>query len=201
MRLPNSPTRSAPCCRSHHEVFPHCTTRRQNTHGTEVRELLYPWHPWSGRLVHVHEAVSKGTHIFRCSLSGSSSGRLLEVPSWMFDRSVSGCWRSLAVPHVDLASLHSLARLLKDADASSQSSVMGAALVSHETSRRDVHASPAHDMPVRSVLGPAAGEDGRDAAMVGVAGGDPPSVDGAHRAAVRRSRKVRTCLPTEGGRS
>lgn len=85
----------------------------------------------------------------------------------MFDRSVSGCWRSLAVPHVDLASLHTLARLLTDADASSQSSVMGAALVSHETSRRDVHASPAHDMPVRSVLGPAAGEDGRDAAMAG----------------------------------
>ncbi|WFU05857.1 hypothetical protein QA648_22110 (plasmid) [Rhizobium sp. CB3171] len=106
----------------------------------------------------MHEAVSKGTHVFRCSLSGSSSGRLLEVPSWMFDRSVSGCWRSLPVPHVDLASLHILARLLKDADVSSQSSVMGAALVSHETSRRDVHASPAHDMPVRSVLGPAAGK-------------------------------------------
>jgi len=178
-----------------------CTTRRQNTHGTEVRELLYPWHPWLGRLVHVHEALSKGTHIFRCSLSGASSDRLLEVPSWMFDRSVSGCWRSLPVPHVDFASLHTLARLLKDADASSQSAVRGAALVSHETSRRDVHASPVHDIPVRSVLGPAAGEDGRDAAMAGVAAGDPPSADGAHRAVVRRSRKLRARLPAEGGRS
>ncbi len=27
-----------------------CTTGRRNTHGTEVRELLYPWHPWSDRL-------------------------------------------------------------------------------------------------------------------------------------------------------
>src|ERR1700754_2903177 len=106
-----------------------CTTRRQNTHGTEVRELLYPWHPWSGRLVHVHEALSKGTHIFRCSLSGSSSDRLLEVPAWMFDRCVSGCWRSLPVPHVDLASLHALAKLLEDANGSSQSAAMGAALV------------------------------------------------------------------------
>ncbi|AJC82148.1 hypothetical protein AM571_PB00069 (plasmid) [Rhizobium etli 8C-3] len=54
----------------------------------------------------------------------------------MFDRSMSGCWRSLAVPHVDLASLHSLARLLKDADASSQSSVMGAALWSTQPIQR-----------------------------------------------------------------
>ena len=177
------------------------TTRRQNTHGTEVRELLYPWHPWSGRFVHVHEALSKGTHIFRSSLSGSSCDRLLEVPAWMFDRSVSGYWRSLPVPHVDLATLHALAKLLEDADASSQTAVMGAALVSHETSRRDVHASPVHDIPIRSVLGPSAGEDGRDAAMAGVAGGDPPGVDGSHRATVRRSRKLRARLSAEGGRS
>ena len=200
MSLLISSARSAPYCRSHHAAETHYTTRRQNTHGTEVRELLYPWHPWSGRLVHVHEALSKGTHIFRCSLSGASSDRLLEVPSWMFDRSVSGTWRSLSVPHVDLASLHILARLLKDADASSQSSVMGAALVSHETSRRDVHAPAAHDIPVRSVLGPAAGKDGRDAAMAGVAGGNPPGTDGSHRATVRRSCKVRAGLPTEGDR-
>ncbi|WP_246719278.1 hypothetical protein [Rhizobium laguerreae] len=107
--------------------------------------------------MHVHDALAKGTDIFRCSLSGASSDRLFEVPSWMFDRSVSGYWRSLPVPHVDLASLHALAKLLEDADASSQSAVMGAALVSHETSRRDVHASPVHDMPVRSVFGSAEG--------------------------------------------
>lgn len=78
-----------------------CTTRRPNTHGTEVRELLYPWHPWSGQFVHVHEALAKGTAIFRCSLSGASSDRLVEVPAWMFDRSVSGYWRSLPVPPSD----------------------------------------------------------------------------------------------------
>jgi hypothetical protein len=178
-----------------------CTTRRQNTHGTEVRELLYPWHPWFGEHVHVHAALAKRVDIFRCSLSGVPSDRLLEVPAWMFDRAVSGYWRSLPVPHVDLSSLYALAKLLEDAEASSQSAVTGAALVSHETSRRDVHAPPVHDISVRSVLGPAAGEDSRDAAMAGVAGGDPPSVDGAHRTAIRRSRKVRTCLPTEGGRS
>ncbi|AHK05157.1 hypothetical protein X971_5318 (plasmid) [Agrobacterium tumefaciens LBA4213 (Ach5)] len=43
----------------------------------------------------------------------------------MFDRSASGSWRNQPVPHVDLASLHTLARLLNDADASSQSAIMG----------------------------------------------------------------------------
>ena len=27
-------------------VWFRCTTRLENTHGTEFRELLYPWHPW-----------------------------------------------------------------------------------------------------------------------------------------------------------
>lgn len=48
---------------------------------------------------------------------------------------------------------------------------------------------------------PQPGEDGRDAAMAGVTGGDPPGIDGAHRTAVRRSRKLRARLPAEGGRS
>jgi hypothetical protein len=146
-----------------------------------VRELFYLWHPWFGQLVHVHEALAKGRDIFRCSLSGASFDRLLEVPAWMFDRSVSGYWRSPPVPHVDLASLHALARLLEGANASSQSAVMGAALISHETSRRDVHAPPVHDISVRSVLGPAAGEDSRNAAM---AGGASPGANGTHRAAI-----------------
>lgn len=83
----------------------------------------------------------------------------------MFDRSVSGYWRSLPNPHVDLGSLQALSKLLDNADASSQSEVMGAASVSHETSRRDVDASPIRDIPVRSFLGLTAGKDGRGTAM------------------------------------
>ena len=39
-----------------------CRTRRRNAHRTgeaEEREVLYRWHPWSGRVVHVHEVVEK----------------------------------------------------------------------------------------------------------------------------------------------
>lgn len=178
-----------------------CTTRRQNTHGTEVRELLYPWHPWFGQHVHVHAALAKRVDIFRCSLSGVPSDRLLEVPAWMFDRAVSGNWRSLPVPHVDLAALHVLAKLLDDADTSSQSGGMSAALISHEASRRDVHAKSTHDISVRSILEPAPKGASRNASMAGVTGGDPSSADGAHRTAIHRSRKLPTRLPAKGGRS
>jgi peptidoglycan hydrolase-like protein with peptidoglycan-binding domain len=31
-----------------------CTTRFENAHGTELRELLYRWHPWFGLRVSIH---------------------------------------------------------------------------------------------------------------------------------------------------
>jgi hypothetical protein len=35
------------------------TTKLENTQGTELRELLYQWHPWAGLSVGVHESVEK----------------------------------------------------------------------------------------------------------------------------------------------
>tara|TARA_R110002167_G_scaffold38412_17_gene119658 strand:- start:952 stop:1638 length:687 start_codon:yes stop_codon:yes gene_type:complete len=63
--------------------------------------FLYPWHPWSGRQVHIHEVIEKGNvTVFRCSLSGHASDRWLEVPAWMFDRTADASWRIAAVPQV-----------------------------------------------------------------------------------------------------
>jgi hypothetical protein len=28
---------------------------------TEPREVLYPWHPWAGCIVHVHEMIEKAS--------------------------------------------------------------------------------------------------------------------------------------------
>lgn len=89
-----------------------CTTGRR-THGTEVRELLYPWHPWSGRLVRIHGLVDKGSTVFRCSLSGSTSCRLLEVPVWIFDRTLSARLLALPIAYADFACLLALAKLLR----------------------------------------------------------------------------------------
>src|SRR5260370_21580284 len=77
------------------------TTRRRNAHGIGEYELLYPWHPWAGCLVHIHEVVEKaGREVFRCSLSGRASGRWLEIPAWMFDRAARAAWRVGAAPYV-----------------------------------------------------------------------------------------------------
>jgi hypothetical protein len=66
-----------------------CRTRFENAHRTILRELLYQYHPWSGRRVCVHEAIEKADGvIFRCTLSSSQADRGLEVPAWMFDRTV-----------------------------------------------------------------------------------------------------------------
>src|ERR1700676_93657 len=50
----------------------HYTTRRRNAHGIAEYELLYPWHPWAGCLVHIHEAVEKRAE--RASVAASLVG-------------------------------------------------------------------------------------------------------------------------------
>ena len=102
--------------------------KRRNAHGTGQRELLYPWHPWSGRQVHIHEVIEKNyAAVFRCDLFGQASDRWLEIPAWMFDRAASGGWYITPAPHVELAALGALATLLRDTGAPSQSQEMGAA--------------------------------------------------------------------------
>ena len=64
---------------------PHCGTRQQNPHVTERREVLYPWHPWFGLSVHIHQKIDRGQGAnFRCSVDGVM--RSQELPVWMFDR-------------------------------------------------------------------------------------------------------------------
>ena len=59
---------------------PRCTTRRRNAHGTEQRELIYPWHPWVGRQVHVHEVIGdrRGSSRSRPLVSGDRQGSQAE---------------------------------------------------------------------------------------------------------------------------
>jgi hypothetical protein len=96
-------------CSEIDESATHYTTRRRNAHGIAEYELLYPWHPWAGCLVHIHEVVEKaGREVFRCSLSGQASGRWLEIPAWMFDRAACAAWRVGAAPYVEIAVLTAL---------------------------------------------------------------------------------------------
>jgi hypothetical protein len=106
-----------------------CTRGRRKTHVTEGAEVLYPWHPWFGRVVHVHEVIERGgEHIFRCDVDEKLSGRCLDVPAWMFDRVACLGVRRVATPQVDLAGLARLKRLFVDAagQASTPVAVIGA---------------------------------------------------------------------------
>jgi len=93
-----------------------CTTRLENAHGTEFREVLYRWHPWFGLRVAVHETVSRSDGlVFRCTLSGGG-GRQLELPAWMFDRAACrDCFPLVTTPHVSVAALCKLSELVRDA--------------------------------------------------------------------------------------
>jgi hypothetical protein len=86
-----------------------------NSFGVEFWELLYPWHPWSGLRIGIHEAIERpGGVVFRCDLTASDANRWLEIPAWMFDRSASAKMGMAVEPHTDLSALVMLGALLRD---------------------------------------------------------------------------------------
>ena len=127
---------------------PCCRTRLENAHGTVFRALLYPWHPWFGMRVAIHETIAKSDGVaFRCTLSGSASDRWLEVPAWMFERAAYPEQASMVVaPLVDMAALSTLADLLrqalKDRPAPSNVPLPGALSSSHHQNRGEAHDNP-----------------------------------------------------------
>lgn len=90
------------------------TTARQKAHGTEVREVLYPWHPWFGQRVTVVETFRRSDHaISRCRLDADPSGRALELPQWMLDRAACSRLRLAQEPLVPPTVLRRLNDILK----------------------------------------------------------------------------------------
>src|SRR5205814_7869900 len=103
-------------CRVQGGCAPHCTRRRDNAHKIEELEVLYQWHPWFGRVVHVHEVIEqRAGGVLRCSPDGDASRRWLELPQWMFDRAACLAIRMAASPRVDTAALITLKTCLADA--------------------------------------------------------------------------------------
>lgn len=177
----------------------HCTTRRLNAHGTTERRLLYPWHPWSGVSVHVHDVTERGRGTaLRCSLDGDA-GRCLEVPAWMFEPEACVPLRLASQPQVGVGALFALRHLL--AEVSGRGSMDASALAaegdSPDQNRGEVHATPPRPPPgdsgepssaVRSVH-PASGHKqfGRGG-LAGAVRGDAPGSDQPAGAAAPRAR-------------
>ena len=127
----------------------YCTTRRLNAHRTTERRLLYPWHPWSGLSVHVHEVTERGRGTaLRCSLDGDA-GRCLEVPAWMFEPEACVPLRLASQPQVGVGALSALQHLL--AEVSGCRSMDASALPAEgdfpDQNRGEVHATPPRPLP------------------------------------------------------
>lgn len=180
------------------------TTRRGNAHETDERKVLYPWHPWAGCIVHIHEVIEKvAGDVFRCSHDDGASGRLLELPIWMFDRAACAPMRVETFPQADIAALQALRALLDAAIggvavASSNAPVSGAARVSHDQNRGEVHVTPTaastrpskRDAAIRSVRYDERRQRGTDAGMADAASANAPGSDGADDAAERAHHHV-----------
>jgi hypothetical protein len=82
---------------------------------TESGEVLYPWHPWFGRVVYFHQLIELGReHILRCDLGEKPTARCMNVPAWMFDRAACLRVRRADTPQVELAALICLKALLAE---------------------------------------------------------------------------------------
>ena len=184
-----------------------CRTRRRNAHRTgeaEEREVLYRWHPWSGRVVRVHEAVAKEAGaVLRCSLEGSDAGRWLELPAWMLDRVSCAPTRIEERPCVDVGALSALTAVLATAPVvspaapSSHAPVSGAGWASCNPNRGDIHAAPPPSAPsrrtsVRSLRSVACDASGANADLAAVAGGAPHDGDEPDRPPAGRARRRRS---------
>jgi len=152
---PRARLRSAFGCQAPGAGAGHCTTRRQNAHRIEEREVVYPWHPWSGCIVQIYQVVEKSSgDVVRCSRGDEVPGRWLELPLWMFDRAECTLMRVATAPRVNLVALSALAVLLTEARSAeaamgmaAPSSPEGAGYLSHEANRGDVHATTAACSP------------------------------------------------------
>jgi hypothetical protein len=193
------------------------TTRCSNAHRTanpEECEVLYPWHPWAGCLVRVHEAIEKVDGIvLRCSRDGATK-RWLELPAWMFDRAVCLPMRITRDPGIEFAALAALRELLTGVasqhgqSSSSNTPVSGVASKARDQNRGNTHATPRSTSCDQSQASPSArpvrfagsrGLRSAGPAVGSAAERDTPVGDGADGTAPARSRPCRSPSGSDGG--
>jgi hypothetical protein len=141
--------------------------------------------------------------VARCGHDDGAAGHLLELPIWMFDQATCAPMRVATFPQADIAALQALRALLHATAiggipvgfASLNAPVSGAARVSHDQNRGEVHATPTAastrpskwDAAVRSVHYEGQ-QRGTDAGMADATSANAPGSDGADDASHLRSR-------------
>lgn len=181
-----------------------CRTPRRKTHSTATTAeatVAYAWHPWAGRLVHVHEVIERATGAWaRCGPVGAGIVRPREIPTWMFDASVCRSTRRAPEPVAALSALVALRALLTEAMGDA-TALPAAAVASAASDRGGRHAPPPSPVPgtgapTRSLLGASAADRGASAGMEqptrwGPAGGDGADDPPADHARGRRGAGAR----------
>jgi hypothetical protein len=99
---------------AHCAAFVGYTTEALNTHKTDTRKVLYPWHPFYGRSLRITgQRNRRGTIVFVCTPDEVNTPSVLEIPGWMFDDAVCCQFRPASVVSVDLSALRGLRALLE----------------------------------------------------------------------------------------
>jgi hypothetical protein len=122
---------------------PRCTSERGKAHVTEALGVLYPWHPWFGRTVYIHEVIERGDgRSFRCDLDTKQTARCMNVPAWMLDRAACLRVRLSDTPQVEVEALICLKALL--AEGRNRTSAMAAVVGARHPleGRGDADATP-----------------------------------------------------------
>ncbi len=193
-----SPRRLADCGRPESCAgAPDCTTRRGKTHVTESLEVLYPWHPWFGRVVYIHEVIEHGEErIFRCDVGEKLTGRCLNVPAWMFDRAACLRVRWADMPRVNLVALARLKTLFSDV--ANRASVVGVVIGARHSfeNRGDADAAPESSATNRStqsvpIIGPSTGGVARPVVRCAGESYAPDSADAEQTRSLQSSRPPR----------
>jgi len=88
------------------------TTTQHKTHSTEL-EVHYRWHPWFGLKVVVNRSHTRqGVACIYAVLEQDGRLRVLEMPSWMFDRVICAALPLADHPSVGIKHLRALRELL-----------------------------------------------------------------------------------------
>ena len=91
-----------------------CRSPDRNDHKTDVRRVLYPWHPWYGQQVIVRQTRAGDRGVLRCKVDDDRMLDNREIRLWMFDAARCARMVPTSQPQVSWVALLELRRLLDE---------------------------------------------------------------------------------------
>ena len=172
-----------------------CQATNDPVNKTDVRRVLYPWHPLYGQDVIVRETRAGSRSVLRCQVDADETRDNREIPLWMFD--AVRCARMVPTPQPQVcwAALLDLRRLLDEtrpakAPATIEDRCPSTTEETDATSTGTIRRPPA-SRPVRARAS--------TATLAGPASRHTHDSDGAPRPTARRPAAAASDTPRGGG--